>query len=73
MTRLQNIQLVEELEEKINLLKELNRNLELHKRKIEDNASSIWQTELSPQTADELQCRLLDLERLKDLTSDDLE
>lgn len=73
MTRLQNIQLVEELEEKINLLKELNRNLELHKRKIEDNASSIWQTELSPQTADELQRRLLDLERLYSGSNSDVE
>lgn len=64
MTKLQNAQLVGELEEKIAQLKELNRSLELHRKKIEDNASSIWETELSPQSADELRSRSLDLEHL---------
>ena len=64
MTKLQNALLVGELEEKIALLKELNRSLELHRKKIEDNASSIWETELSPQSADELHSRSLDLEHL---------
>ena len=73
MTKLQNAQLVGELEEKITLLKELNRNLELHRKKIEDNASSIWESELTPQTVDELHSRLLDLEHLYSGSSSDVD
>ena len=64
MTRLQNTQLLGEIEEKISVLKEVKRKIDLRKKKIEDNANSIWQSELSPQTVEELHSRLLELERL---------
>lgn len=64
MSRLQNTQLLGEIEDKINILKELKRKIDLHKKKIEDNANSIWQSELSPQTVEELHSKLLELERL---------
>lgn len=73
MSRLQNVQMIGEIEEKITTLLELKRKLELHKRKIEDNAKAIWESELSPQTGEELNSRLLELEHLYSGSSRDVE
>ena len=73
MSRLQNAQMVGEIDEKITTLLELKRKLELQKRKIEDNAKAIWESELSPQTGEELNSRLLELEHLYSGSRSDVE